>query len=171
MQISKILIKLIDEAILPAVLIVTVKIISAILIVAYLQISFSLTFLNGLPKLSLASPQNILLINNLSNLFLLCFLTLVISVILLRAHFLHNTHISPKLTIKILTLNMSSLITNSFNVFTQSFVWLAFLWLTTFTILSSVVFGETGFLIATLSLLISLLLSLALVLDLEREVM
>lgn len=166
---SKLLLKLIDEALLPAILVLLVKVGAAAFFVFFGQIDLSLSWQGFFPIFGFASSTDLLRVHVFSDLVLVSFLGLILFFLLLRIHFFHHQHISPSLTIKILNFNLGVLITNSFQGFTRAFVWISFLWLATFLVLLNVWVGVESLGALFFSLVISLTLTFLFFLDAERE--
>ena len=170
MQQSKILLKLVDAAVLPALLLAAVKIAASLFALYLLKIPFSFNLIFGFPTIAFADPSDFLKINNFSDWASLIFLSLILSLIILRAYFFNNSHISPNLTIKILDLNLSKLVDNSFNLFSQTIIWLSFLWLTGLTIFVSFFLQTASLGLSLTSFALCLIFTFLLILVIEREV-
>lgn len=166
---SKILLKLIDEAILPAVLLIGSKIVSLAALVWFWGLPWQFSSTSPIPTVSFENPKDLLLTNSYSNLFMFAVIVLGLSWILFRAHLLHDTHILPSLTLKLLSWDLTGFLVSSFDVFHQAVVWFAFLWLSLLSIGLQVVLGVTYFWIFAVALLVTLFLSWLLIEDVERE--
>src|SRR3990167_7345997 len=141
-MISKSLIKLIDEAIVPAVLLILVKGMGLFLTVFFLKLPFDLEFrsiLGLLPSLRFATLQGYITAENYSNLAMFTSVAAGSIVVILKAHFLHESHISPKLHARLLRFNLEKLVQSSYHLYHQAAIWLIFLWLSVgFLTLSSI---------------------------------
>lgn len=166
---SKILLKLIDEAILPAVLVIGGKVISLAALVWFLGLSWQFSTTTLIPTVSFDNPVDLLLVNSYSNLVMFVVIAAGLFWVLFRAHVLHDTHISPSLTLKLLTWDLTAFLTSSFDVFHQAVVWFAFLWLVLLSLGLHVVLGITYFWVFVIALVFSLLLTWLLIEDIERE--
>lgn len=170
MRASRILLKLIDEAILPAVLVIAGKISGIFLIIQILKIPWTIKTETGLPTLSLTTQNDLLAVNSYSNLLLLLLLGAGLGFFLFRAHLLHDTHIKPALTVKLLNWNLTSLLVNTFDVITAPTVWLSYLWLTVILLIITALQGANYWWVAIAGLILASVLTLSFVLDLEKEV-
>lgn len=140
-MITKSLIKLIDEAVLPAVLLIVTKITSVFLAVYFAKIPFEIkfsSFLVFLPSIKFTNLSDYLLVENFSNVSIFSVCTLGTILVFVRLHYFHESHISPKLHAKLAKFNFESFITTSYHLYHQAAIWLAFTWLTViFLIVSS----------------------------------
>lgn len=170
MRQSKILLKLVDAAVLPALLLASVKITASLFALFFLKIPFSFNLIFGFPTIAFNDPSDFLKINNFSGWASLLFLSLILSLIILRAYFFNNSHISPNLTIRILDLNLGRLVDNSFNLFSQTIIWLSFLWLTSLAIFVSFFLQTASLGLAVTSFTLCLIFTFLLILNLEREI-
>lgn len=166
---SKILLKLIDETIVPAILIIASKIIGLALVVWAKNLPWDFRGF-VIPAFSFYSSTDYLVANSWSNLFMFATITAFLILTLTRAHIFHDTHISPFLTLKLLTLNLTGFLTTSFDIFHRAIVWLSYSWLTTLLILIQAYLGLCYFWIALLCLGFCVLFTWFFILDIEREV-
>lgn len=171
-MLSKSLSRLIDEAILPAVLLVGSKFLSVILIATLSNSAFNFTFgrfLFLLPSLSFSTFEAYIFSNSYSNLFTYAVLASGCAFILLRAHFFHSSHVTPTLAAKLVRLRLSSLVSDTFTIYHQAFVWFSFIWLFTIFLLIEAFLNILYPWIAIIGFLISLNMSWFLVSDVEEE--
>lgn len=169
MMFSQILLKLIDEAILPAVFLIAGKVISLFLIVMLLGLRWEISLTSLLPALSFGGSEDLLIANSYSNLVMFFLMALGLIWILTRAHVFHDTHISPPLTLKLLQWNFTSLLTSSFNIFHQAVVWLSYLWLTVILLAIHTLAGINFAWITLLAFTLAIGLTWFFVADVERE--
>lgn len=127
-MISKTLLKLIDEAILPAVILVAAKIFGVAALTSRWGLDFTLNLKN------LEGP-NAHLVNTYSNLFSYGAVALGLGLILARAYLFHSSHISPQITLRLSSLNFTTIISTTYELFHQAAVWLSYLWLLSFLFL------------------------------------
>ena len=172
-MIPKSLIKLIDEAIVPAVLLIIVKM-AAILTTSYfLKLNFEVNingFAQFLPRLSFPNIHDYILAENYSNLAMYTAVALGTLYILIKAHFLHQSHISPKLQQKLASVNFENIITSSFHLYHQAFIWLTFLWLTTAFLITSTLIKVTYTPIAVIALIITINFTWIFAVDVQKEI-
>jgi hypothetical protein len=124
-MVSRILIKLIDQSIIPAFLLVAVRVVSLVFVAGYFGINFKI--LGG--TVTYPSQQEYVLINSYSIVLMLLTLSLGIFYILLKSFFFHETHISPHLTAKVFSLKISALIQKSMDLYSQGAIWMSYLYL------------------------------------------
>lgn len=170
---SKSLSRLIDEAILPAVLLVGSKFVGVFLLAAISKSAFNFQLgkiLFVLPSVSFNSFNAYVFSNSYSNLFTYAVLVAGGTFILLRAHFFHSTHITPTLHAKLEKLRLTSLISDTFVIYHQAFIWFAFIWLFTIFLLVQAFLEFIYPWIAIVSTLISLNMSWFLIADVETEI-
>lgn len=163
---SKILIKLIDEAIVPAVTLITVRLASVILISRYLGIPFSLTN-NGL---AFNTASEYVKINSYSMAAMIISLVVGLAYTLTKSFFFHSSHITPKLTAQIFSLKLSFFIQNSFELYSQGAIWISYLFLLLLAAGTMVIFGLIYPWVAYLGLGTGILAAILFILDIEREI-
>lgn len=172
-MVPKSLIKLIDEAIIPAFILIIVKM-AAILISSYfLKLNFDVNingFAQFLPHLSFLSVQDYTLAENYSNLAMYAAAALGTLYILVKAHFLHQSHVSPKVQQKLASLNFENIITSSFHLYHQALIWLVFLWLTTAFLITSTLLKVTYMPITAIALIITINFTWIFAVDVQKEV-
>lgn len=166
---SKILLKLIDEAILPAILVVSAKILSLAVVIHLAHIPWEFLTTGNLPSLAFQNPTDLTFVNSYSNLIM--FLVIIIGFlwVLTRAHVFHNTHISPSLTLRLLSWDLTGLLTSSRQIFQKAAIWFAFLWLAVLFLGLQVFLGINYFWIFVVAVVAAVFLTWLLVEDLERE--
>ena len=108
-MISRTLVKLIDQAISPAILLVSARIISVILVSYFLGITVTIDS----SGFAFPTTEDYIQVNSYSTLLMIVVLSIGLFYILLKAWVFHDTHISPQLTAKIFTLRLSSFIQSS----------------------------------------------------------
>lgn len=163
---SAFILKLLDEAILPAVLVFCFKIGSLIFLAKSLKVSFVISD----NRLVFERLHDLVWANNLSNLFLLGLLLAGTGWVLVRLHFFHESHLSPSLLPRILEADLEFAISTSFNLFHQAFVWLSLGTLVTFALFVQALFGLTSPALLVLALGQLIFLMAATIVDFEREV-
>lgn len=165
-MVSKILIKLIDEAIVPAILLISVRIISVVLVSEYFRIPFSISNSGFIFN----SSESYVKVNSYSLLFMLAALVLGLSLTLVKSLFLHSTHITPKLTAKVFSLKLSSFIQNSFDLYSQGAIWLSYLYLLLLISAVMALFGLVYGWVFYISLATGILATVLFIIDIEKEI-
>ncbi len=122
---SKVLTKLIDRAIVPAFLLLGARLISIVLVSRYLKLDFELSKTG----LVFGSVEDYVKVNSYSALVMVAVLILGLLFVLIKSIVFHESHIKPSVTSKLFSLNISSLIQNSFDLYTQGAIWLSYAYL------------------------------------------
>ena len=173
-MITKSLVKLIDESLIPAIALIVAKMVGLFLASQFLHLNFTVknaALLFVLPKVQFASVQDYILAENYSNLTMFITAAAGTILVLVRAHFFHQSHIHPNLQAKLVSLNMESLIASSYHLYHQALIWITFLWLTTaFLVISTIVLHVTYPVISAIAFIISANFSWIFAMDVEKEV-
>ncbi len=165
-MLSKLLIRLIDKAIVPALLLLTSRMVSIILVARYLDISFTISK----SGFSFQNSYDYVKVNSYSVLVMIAVLIIGLGYVLLKSIFFHESHIKPTLTSRLFSLKAQSLIQNSFEIYSQGAIWLAYAYL---LLIVSGIMTMSGLLYKWVFYSIlgaTLLTTLLLVLDVEEEV-
>lgn len=165
-MVSKTLVKLIDEAILPAVVLVAAKILSAVIVTESLGLKwnwqdFGMTYY---------SSADFLKANSYSSLLMFGVILLATVWVLFKSHILHSTHISPATSVKMVGFNLSRLIQSTFELYSQATVWLSYSWLTAILLGILAFSGLIYAWVFYVALGASLLTTVLMVVDVEREI-
>lgn len=163
---SKILVKLIDQSIVPAILLLSVRIVSVVLVSNNLGIQYSV----GASGFEFTSQSDYVLINSYSTLFMVGALALGLFYIIIKSLVFHDTHISPRLTAKLFSLRLPAFIQNSFELFSQGVVWLSYIFLITLVSGMMSLFDLMYSWVFYVSLIVCVVATSIIVLDVEREV-
>jgi hypothetical protein len=172
-MISKTLVKLIDEAIVPALVLVVAKILGVLLVARFKDLVFEVSFKNRflpLPTLVFSSYQDYVTVNSHSNLVMLGVVSLGLVWILLKANLLHASHISPKMAARLAQLRLSRLVSTTFEAYHQALVWYGFAWFTTILMAFYAYLGLAYKSFALIAFLIVLNLTWFFIFDVEREI-
>lgn len=165
-MISRTLVRLIDQAITPAILLLCARIISVILISYLGQIKFVLSS-HGF---YFDNAQDYIYINSYSTLAMVVVLAAGLLYVLLKAFIFHDTHISPGLTAKLFHYRLTTLIQNSFELYSQGVIWLIYLYLVSVVTLILSLFGLIYAWIFYVALIMSVISSVVLIIDIENEI-
>ena len=172
-MVAKSLVKFIDEAIIPALLLILAKGAGLFLAVFFLKLSFDLEFrsiFGILPSFRFTTLQGYITAENYSNLAMFVAVAAGAIVVILKAHFLHESHIHPKLHARLIALNMERLAQSSYHLYHQAAIWLIFLWLTCGFLTLSSIAKITYPQITIAAFLVAANLSWVFALDLEKEI-
>ncbi len=125
--------KLLDESIVPAVVIILGKVVGLVLANVVNSLNYSLQFGGSILPMTVtySTQAEANSANTFSNLVMYLVVLAGFSFVLFRAHYLHASHIPPRLTGKLMRLKLENFIADTFEIYHQALVWLSFLWITT----------------------------------------
>lgn len=172
-MIAKSIIKLIDEAIIPALVLILAKMAGLYISIYFLHLAFEVkanSFLIVLPAINFVSFPDYVKAENYSNLAMFLAVSVGTILVLVRAHFFHESHIHPKLQARLASLNMESLIAESYHLYHQAVIWIIFLWLTVGFLIISTILGLTYPQISIIAFLVAANFSWVFAIDVEREI-
>lgn len=172
-MVTKSISKLIDQAILPAAILIVGKMAGLFLTVYFMHLNFTVepaTFLKILPTIHFADHTSYILAENYSNLAMFTLASIGTIFVITRAHFLHQSHISPKVQAKLARFNLESLIASSYKLYHQAAIWLTFLWLSTGFLMLSTIAKITYPQISIIALIVAANFSWVFALDIEKEI-
>lgn len=124
-MVSKVLTKLIDKAIVPAVLLLATRIVSIVIVSRYLRLEFELSKTGFVFR----TIEDYVKVNSYSALVMVVVLIVGLFFVLIKSLAFHESHIKPSVTSKLFSLNIHSLIQNSFDLYTQGAIWLSYSYL------------------------------------------
>lgn len=172
-MVTKSITELIDEAVLPATVLIISKM-AGLLAAAYLlHLNFTVhpaTFLKILPTLHFVDSQSYILAENYSNLAMFTLASIGTVFVITRAHFFHESHIPPSMQAKLAKLNLEVLIASSYRLYYQAAIWLTFLWLSTGFLILSTILKVTYPQISIIAFIVAANFSWIFALDVEREI-
>lgn len=172
-MVIKSLIKLIDEAIIPAIVLILAKMIGILASSYFFNLTFEIkngSFLYFLPSIRFLTVKDYILAENYSNFTMVLAATLGTLLILIRLHFLHGSHIHPKLQFKLASLSLEKIISPSYHLYHQAAVWLIFLWLTVAFLVVSTIFKITYLPLSLTAVFVALNCTWITLLDIENEI-
>lgn len=170
---AKSTIKLIDEAIIPAVILIVVKMLAVLAVVYVLHLEFtvaSFKIFHLLPTVNFKNSTDYITSENYSNLAMFLTAAAGTLMVLIKAHFFHSSHIGPRFQAKLVRLNLENLISPSYHIYHQAVIWLIFLWLTVALQVTSSVLSGANSQIAIIAAIVAANFSWILVADVEREI-
>ena len=163
---SRILVKLVDEAIFPAIMLLATRLISMFLISQYLGASYEIRSTGIL----FTSMDDYVRVNSYSILFMTIALALGLSVIVLKSFVFHDSHIKPGFSAKLHALRVPSLIHNSFEIYSTGTIWLSYLYLLLVVSAVMSVFGILYGWVLFVIFLITILSTVSMIIDVEHEI-
>ncbi|MBI2326901.1 hypothetical protein HYU92_01135 [Candidatus Curtissbacteria bacterium] len=172
-MIVKSLLKLIDEAIMPAAALIIGKMLGLLLASLYFQLPFTVQaghFLKILPAVEFANLKDYILAESYSNMGMFIAASLGTLLVIIQAHYFHESHIHPTLHAKLVALNLENLVAPSYHLYHQAAIWLIFLWLTVGFLIISTVLGITYPYLAFIAFIVAANFSWVFAIDIEREI-
>lgn len=163
---AKTLVKLVDYAIFPAVLVAFSKVGSAILFSNY----FDFTYKTDGVRMVFESLEAFVAINSYSSLVMFFSVLAGLGWVVVKAHVFHDTHISPSFSARLFSMNLQDLIHTTETIYSQAFIWLSFAWLTTIIFGIYSYFGLSYLWVFFVSLAFSIIATALLIIDIEREI-
>ena len=162
---SKILFKLIEESVFPALGFFILKVIISLTMLS------SFGYRVDLSSVFWAEVTRTQYVEIVSNILLSFAIFSFIGVFysLIKSLYFHDSHVSPSLTLKLFHLRAGFLIQDSFHLFTQTLVWLLFSYMTLFISMMFFYLGLLNFYVLVVSLLVCPMATYFYLLDLEYE--
>jgi hypothetical protein len=168
-MVSRTLLRLLKEAVAPALLIVGAKVLSALALVYWFGLGWRLDSGFYLPRLAMENLELLRFVNSYSNLFLYGVVLLGFSAVLAHAYHFHDTHVSPAFVLRLMSWNLSKLLTTSEEIYHRGLVWVSYLWLVTLLVLLQVFVGTAYWWVGLFVTAFTLLVSWLFIADVERE--
>ncbi len=172
-MVSRSVIKLIDEAVIPATCLIIAKMLGLFLISFLLHLNFTVEYfkiLKILPTVHFVSLQDYIIAENYSNLAMFVAVALGTIYVIIKAHYFHSSHIHPKFQAKLVSLNFEKFIDSSYHLYHQAAIWLVFLWLTIGFLAISSYLKVTYLQISVVAFILAANFSWILALDIEKEI-
>lgn len=166
---SRILLRLIDEAIIPALIVFVAKAFSVLFLIQFAGVSWRLDSNTVIPRLLIENPETLTFVNTYSNLVMLGAVVVGLIWMLVRAYHFHETHIHPNFVLRLLSMNLTALIVSSEDVYHKATVWLTLLWLTTMMIGFQTFLNVSQPWLLICAIIVSLCSTWFVVADIERE--
>lgn len=171
MKLSRSLLKLIDEAIIPALLVFGAKLVGLAVANYWHDLSWEIAEDASLLSLvSYRSEEAFLQANTLSNAFVLGAILIGFLWVLIRAHAFHGSHISPRLSVSLVQKKLTGLVVHSWELYHQAVIWLAFLWLALILFSIQSIYGVNEWWVVIAGTALALLFSWLLIMDVEKEI-
>ncbi|MFI5205894.1 MAG: hypothetical protein ACHQVK_03045 [Candidatus Paceibacterales bacterium] len=171
-MVSRSITSLIDQAIIPATFLIVGKMVGLFLAILLFRLDFSVmagSFIKILPTVHFTDANSYILAESYSNLAMFIVASLGTIFVITRAHFLHETHISPALQAKLVKLNLQSLISTSYRLYYQAAIWVTFLWLATAFLVMSTMQNVTYGQFSVVAFIVAANFSWIFALDIEKE--
>lgn len=170
---SKLLVKLVDEAIFPAALIIAAKALGIMVVNLVFGLTWSVdTIFKAFWQPHIIYPTEVeaIMVASYSNLFMYTAIFVGMAMIIAKAFYLHDSHVSPQLVLKLAKMDLLQVIQSSFQLYHQAIVWFVFLVLATVFIFSNYMQGMTYAWIAITAVVLTIITFWLLIRDIEEEV-
>ncbi|KXK26422.1 MAG: hypothetical protein TR69_WS6001000425 [candidate division WS6 bacterium OLB20] len=165
------LIKLIDYALLPLVLIILGKVLGVYVVSALFGVELGVSQGGSyLPFQPAVPAQDLQTVSSYSDLFMFAVIATGFSFILVSALKLHDTHIDVKTVTMLAKFNLLSLMKTTYELYHAGAIWIIFVWLATAVILLNALTGATYWWVFVFALVFSLSTTIALLRDLFAEI-
>jgi hypothetical protein len=142
---SKTLINLIDISLVPAALLVVGKLIGLFATIQIFQLPWTLQEIPG--SFFSVSPaflaDDVIVASSYSDLIMYFLIAFGFSFVLIQATHFHDTHIKPRLLVKLVNNNLMGLVRSSFDIYHSATIWTIFLWMTQLLIWVNIAAGKT----------------------------
>lgn len=109
-------------------------------------------------------------VSTLSNALMLSTIFVGVFYYLIKAYFFHDTHQSPKLIVKLTSINLLDVFSDTMSIFINLFVWILYMWIVTGLITYSYLNGTNDIHILIVSITVSLVASFLALRDVQREI-
>jgi len=162
---SRILTKLVDEAIVPAIILLVVRVLSVVVLGRY----FNLPVTIGPAGFVYDSAEGFLIVNSYSTLAMICVIAIGLMYVLIKSYLFHDTHVHPRTTAKLFRLKLSSFIQASFDVYSQGVIWLSYSYLLLLASGVMLYFGIVYSWVFYVSLILTIISTYLLIIDVEKE--
>ena len=166
---SKIILRLIKEALLPAFLILGSKLLCIVIIVGLFSVSWQVESTSFIPRLVFPDADYTIFINSYSNLGVFLVVLVGLVWVLTKAYHFHDTHVSPAFVLQLLSWNLSWLLTDSHEVYHKGVTWVSYLWLVALYIGIQTVMGVNYLWVLVFVLIASIMVTWYFIADVERE--
>ncbi len=139
------LLKLIEISILPAIVLMLAKFGGIYFAAALFNIDVSLDVQSGSLVFfkTLVNARDLILISSYSDLFMFLCVAIGMSIILVQALYLHESHISSITISRLAKYNLLNLIRSTYELYHGGIIWLAFLYVANIVILTNAMRGLT----------------------------
>lgn len=168
---SKSLINFLDNALLPASIMVFGKFVGIFLTLKFFNLPYSVAQVTNsfLSTSTFLKEADVQLVVSYSDLVMFLFLAVGFSINVFRAVYLHSSHVKPALVARLANHNLLRVIRSSYDIYHAASVWLIFMWVGTMIIIVNVLTQQTFAWIGIVSLIISVVLTIVLLQDVYKE--
>jgi len=164
---SRILIKLIDEAIFPALAIFVARLGSSIFLAQYYGVEYSL----GVSGFVYNNQADFIFVNSYSTLVVIAVVGVGLLYNLTKSHLFHETHVDPSLAARLHSFRVSRFIQTSFDLYSQGVVWLSYSFLVLFASIAMTYFDLLHTWVLWVSVAATFIGTYLFIIDVERELL
>jgi hypothetical protein len=166
------LIKLTDIALIPAALMVIGKLFGLVLTINVFALPWTVqdipqSFFSIRPGLL---AEDVILANSYSDIIMYAVLALGFSIVLLQATHFHDTHIHPRLLVRLANNNLMGLVKSSYDIYHAATIWTMFIWLAAAIIWVNVAVGKTYLWVGLAVLIANTVFTTILLQDVYQEI-
>lgn len=169
---SKSLLKLLDNSIFPACVMILGKLVGVLIALWAFGIPYSLRdYFSAVYSLRFVVPSaDIQTISSYSDLVMYIVVAACFSIVLVRAIFLHSTHVTPSLITKLANNDLLKLVQSSYEIYHSATIWLIFLIISNVLVLVNVFQSSSYAWIGVVCTFATIVLTAILLSDVYREI-
>lgn len=169
---SKSLVKLVDNSLLPAAIMIIGKFLGIVITIKIFDLPWSIKeYTNNIFSFTtVVEAGDLSTVTSYSDLIMYFLIALFFTATIIRAVYLHSSHIKPTLVTHLANRNLLTLIQNSYEIYHSAVIWLLFTWIANVLIIVNAFTGKSFGWVAIATSLTSVLLTVVLLQDVYREV-
>jgi len=166
------LVKLIDNSLKPAILLIFGKFIGVIFISSLFSTELGIANVgNSLLSFSpVVLQEDLITVSSYSDLFMYAFVSIGFTIETIRAVYFHDSHVNVVAVTKLAKMNLLSMIKSSYEVYHSGVTWFIFTWIANLVTILNVLLGRTYIWIGVVTTIYSMILSVALYRDIIEEI-
>ncbi|MBD3363416.1 hypothetical protein GF362_06890 [Candidatus Dojkabacteria bacterium] len=169
---SSSIIKLIDSAIIPAALIILGKVLGLYIIISLFGLEWQMNFENNalIGVYPVVFEKDLLLASSGSDLIMLLVVLSGLAFETIRGVYFHNTHVDPKIIVRLTKVNLLGLVKDSFQIYYKASMWFVFSVVGVIYVILNSIQGRTFFWVPISGTIILIILTVLLIRDIELEI-
>lgn len=166
------LIKLVDAALLPAALMVVSKFIGLVATIAIFKLPWTIQQVSTdlLSVRPAVFMEDLTTASTYSDLIMYLIMAIAFSVVIVQATHFHDTHIHPRLLVRLSNNNLLGLVKSSYDIYHSASMWLVFIWLTAGVVWIDIVLNKTLLWVGILTIIANIVFTSLLLQDVYREI-
>jgi len=162
---SKTLLKLIDEAIVPAVILVATKIVSIILVSSYLKLNWEFTK----SGITFYNKEDFVTANSISSIFMYGVIFSILIWIIFQSQVLCESRVKPKTVNFLVSQGLYNLVISTVDIYSRGLIWFSYAVLTSTILFFQYQSGLVNLFVVSISGVLTILAGAFLFFDLEKE--